>query len=122
MKHYVHHVPGRLRVRVPALRQQPGKSGEVETLLDLYGVERVEIRALTGSVVVHYDPEVVSPDVMLRVLAEGGYYDASQAIGGDEAMRNMASRAGRRVSRAVFGWAVGRALEANGLSLLAAFI
>jgi hypothetical protein len=52
-----HAIPGRVRLRFPALKGEPGLSHEVERQLSaLPVVRRVEVNPVTGSVLVLYDP------------------------------------------------------------------
>ena len=122
MSYYVHHVPGRMRVRIPAIRCNPCKAVEIENLLTLQGVEKVEINRLTGSAVVTYNPEALDAQALLDLLSNAGYYDRCRAITCDEKIQQATSVAAAKVGRFFFGWAVGKALESSGLSLLAAFI
>jgi hypothetical protein len=91
-------------------------------LLDLYGVHSVRVNPMTGSTIVHYDPEEIGAERMLQVLKDNGYYNGALAVGKQDPIQQVTDKAVERVGRAVFGWVVGRALEANGLSLIAAFI
>lgn len=59
---------------------------------------------------------------LLCVLSEKGYFDSSQAVTCDEQIRKATKVAATKAGRFFFGWAVGKALESSGLSLLAAFI
>jgi copper chaperone CopZ len=122
MEYYVHHVPGRLRVRIPALRRNPGRAADVEGLLDIEGVDSLSVSHLTGSVVVTFNDDRVSTGRLLGILKENGYYDGSRRITCDDKIRRASGRAAAKVGRAVFGYALGKTLEANGLSLLAALI
>jgi hypothetical protein len=122
MTYYVHQVPGRLRVRIPEIRNNSYKAAEIETLLNLYGVETVEINHLTGSVVVAYNPQLLDSTELLHILREKGYYDSSRAITCDEHIQRATSAVADKAGRYFFGWAVGKALESSGFSLLAAFI
>jgi hypothetical protein len=122
MTYYVHQVPGRIRVRIPAIRSNPHKAAEIDNLLNLYGVEKVEINHLTGSVVVIYRPELLDSDCLLRVLGEKGYYDNRRAITCDEHIQRTTTVVANKAGRFFFGWAVSKALESSGFSMLAAFI
>lgn len=122
MEFYVHYVPGRLRVRIPELRRNAAMASEVNCLLEIYGVERLKINQLTGSVVVTFDPGLTDMDELLTVLKERGLYDASRAITCDEKIQRASNKAATKFGRAVFSYAVGKALEARGFTLLAAFI
>ena len=121
-KHYVHHVPGRLRVRIPFLKNNPQKIDEVRSVLDIHGTHKTKVNPLTGSIVITYDSDNVSAQCILDVLKSNGYFHQDRSIALDTQMNRTSSRAARKISKAMFGWAVGRVLEANGLSLIAAFI
>jgi cation transport ATPase len=54
--HVQHHIRGRMRVKVPAGKGNPNLLEEIRrSLTPMPGVQSVEINAVTGSVVVHYD-------------------------------------------------------------------
>ncbi len=54
-----HHTPGRMRVRVPEAKGNPQLLRQMEDrLARVTGVERVESSALTGSVLILYDPKL----------------------------------------------------------------
>lgn len=54
--HVIHHVRGRIRVKVPAARGDAVLLQQIkETISPLPGVQRVEVNAATGSIVVSYD-------------------------------------------------------------------
>lgn len=122
MEYYVHHVPGRLRVRLPEIRKNPRKALEVERLLNIYGVDRIKVNALTGSVVALFDSAAISVDQLLNLLHENGLYDRSRSVTCDEKLKRATDRAASKFSRAALGFAVSKALEASGFRLLAALI
>jgi hypothetical protein len=75
----VHHLPGRVRLRLPSLRGEAETLGQVQGWIrQLPGVRRVQANPVTGSVLVHYDVE-----------AEGALFTAAREalalLGGDEA-------------------------------------
>jgi heavy-metal-associated domain-containing protein len=56
--HIAHHVPGRLRFRIPDAKGNPERLEQARTALEvLEGVRSVDVNPLTGSVVIEYDPE-----------------------------------------------------------------
>ena len=56
--HIAHHVPGRLRFRIPDAKGNPERLEQARTALAiLEGVRSVDVNPLTGSVVIEYDPE-----------------------------------------------------------------
>ena len=53
----VHHIPGRLRLRIPLARGNPGQLLRIkESLEAMEGVRRVDMNAKLGSAVIQYDP------------------------------------------------------------------
>lgn len=64
-----HHVPGRLRVRVPHVKGNAAQARALEASLSkMNGVCRVESRLLTGSVIVHYDRNAAETSVLMAAL------------------------------------------------------
>lgn len=77
MNYYVHHTPGRLRVRTPVIWKREYKALAAERLYAGFdGVYLVRASALTGSVVVHFDPEIVSVEAVAGRLVEASYLPA----------------------------------------------
>jgi Heavy metal associated domain 2 len=122
MEYYVHHVPGRLRVRLPEIRNDAQKAAQVKSLLDIYGVDDLKVNHLTGSVVVTFDPELATAEQLLGLLKEKGMYDHTRTISCDDQIQRVSNKAASKFGRVFFGYAVGKALEAGGFSLLAALI
>jgi len=122
MEYYVHHVPGRLRVRIPAIRKNPKNAADIECLLGISGVDDIQVNHLTGSVVVTFDTTVITHDQLLELLKAKGYYDNSRVVTCDDKIQRASSIAATKFGRAMFGYAVGKALEASGLSRLAALV
>lgn len=72
--HYIHHVPGRLRVRTAAVKGNEKQATAVKALLQsTEGVRTVAVNPLTGSVTVHYDEKSTNPSALLDVLSRQGY-------------------------------------------------
>jgi copper chaperone CopZ len=123
MTYYLHNVPGRLRVKIPSVKGQPEKAQSVQTLLkDMEGIESISPNTVTGSVVVKYDSAVLHSDQILSILKKNDLFDEARAVTMDRAVAEAGSTAGRALSKAFCGWAVGRALEGTGLSFLAVLI
>lgn len=72
--HIVHHVRGRLRVRFSTKALGRSQANQVEGLRrfieSLHGVRSLRISAVTGSVIVDYDQNDLSPQI-LESLIEG---------------------------------------------------
>jgi hypothetical protein len=121
--YYVHHVPGRIRIKIPNIKYRPHRAQKILTLFEAFnGIDDVSVNKVTGSLVINYDPDVVRPEELLNALKENGYYEHSRAISYDHQLHKASSKAGDRIGKLVFGWAVGRALDASGMSFLTALI
>lgn len=69
-----HHIPGRLRVKIPALKKNAAAARHAKVSIDaIHGVLETEINDLTCSVVVKYDTGLVSSTRILDALREQGY-------------------------------------------------
>jgi copper chaperone CopZ len=123
MQSYCHSVPGRLRIKIPQLRHQPARGERTKRILQgIDGVTSVTFNPLTGSLVVLFDSDRTAAERISGRLCELGVLDAADTIATDEHIRNAMAQAGLRVGKVVAGWALSKALEARGLSLLAALI
>jgi hypothetical protein len=122
MEYYVHHVPGRLRVRLPEIRRNARKAADVKRLLDIYGVDHLKVNHLTGSIVVTFDASSTSAEQLLSILQENGLYDSARAISCDDKIQRASNKAASKFGRVAFGYAVSKALEASGFPILAALI
>jgi len=123
MTQYIHNVPGRIRVKIPILRNDEEKGLEIQTNLGMLdGVEKISVNTVTGSIVVHYDPDELKPWQILGQLEAGGFINLSETITDNSYYKIKSSKAGEALGKALFGWAVGKAFEGSGLSILTAFI
>ncbi len=69
MSCYIHHLPGRLRVRVPGLKGNPAGALEiVDGLTALDGVTGAEVNPITGSVLIRYDATIANGSECLKLL------------------------------------------------------
>ena len=81
MGYYLHEVPGRLRIQIPALKRSPRRAQEVQDLLeDVSGIKSTSVNTVTGSVIVHYDPEIVNSGAILTLLSREEYIDVTRAV------------------------------------------
>ncbi|MBN1103114.1 MAG: cation-transporting P-type ATPase, partial [Deltaproteobacteria bacterium] len=91
----VHQLPGRVRFRVPALRGSESLKTYVLGELGLSaGVRRVSASASTGSLLVHFEEQIV-PAVIMRTLL--GTLERFEALPPDH--RDLLSGPGTRMSR-----------------------
>jgi len=69
MTDYLHHVPGRLRVRSKALRcDSTARGGVLRRLRALEGVRTVRLNPKAASLTVYYDAETTDPERILQFL------------------------------------------------------
>jgi hypothetical protein len=75
----VHHIPGRRRFRSAVLKGAP-RAGEIARarLSRIKGVISVAANAITGSLVMEYDPATLAPAQVLDALADQGYVAAAE--------------------------------------------
>lgn len=73
---HVHHVPGRLRVRLRALRRNGSAVAPLRSkLLGLPGVRSASINPWTGSIIIHYDHASFEPETVWATLRRLGHVE-----------------------------------------------
>lgn len=101
MSHYVHHVPGRLRIRSKAFLCNPSKARLLEGQLRATdGVVDVRYNDRNGSLTIQYDPATPAGNIVMNTLTEAGCLPLA---------RQGAARTGQDLA-ATFGKAVITAL------------
>ena len=104
----IHHVPGRLRIRNLRIK---GKAGHAARYCDvvrcLPGVYAARASAVTGSVVIEYDPSITDQAALLRLL---------------EAEQRDASARGEKLVEKLGEVVLQRLLERSATALIAALI
>lgn len=67
----VHILPGRMRLRFKSLKGRPDTASALQSHLGaVEGISRVEINALTGSLLLHYNPRILSSPEFLDAFSE----------------------------------------------------
>jgi hypothetical protein len=129
MNHYVHHVPGRLRVRTPAVKGNATRAADANNLLQqMQGVTGSAVNTLTGSIVINYDLHTLKPEVILHTLHLEGYVPPTCLHelhnGGKNTPRDRIRTAGvaDKVGDAVANKLVEFVLERSALALIAALL
>lgn len=116
----IHHVAGRLRVRVPAIKGSWEKAVQVKNLLQaIEGVSAAEPNLTTGSIVVHYDPQSTGAALILSILTDPGYFEATEFAPPRD---SVTVRAGNKIAAAVFWYCLELALERSLPLMLAALL
>ncbi len=60
----IHHTRGRIRLRIDSDILQKFSSAEIESIIDTFkGVKEFRLNKLAASAVVHYDPDILPPDL-----------------------------------------------------------
>jgi hypothetical protein len=122
MSHYVHHVPGRMRIRTPILKHNKKRAQAIQALVTAQtGVKTAEVNTITGSVVIHYDPMCTTSTVLFDLLKrEGCTGAADHSLATGIVSRGNALSSG--VSKAVIGAVVENLLKHSATALVAALI
>ena len=123
---YIHHVPGRLRVRSSAVRRnEVGALRAAAWLRSLPGVSSADANPLTGSLTLRYDPALTGSGTLLEALQEAGYVSrhvTAPATLPARPARRSTSDLGGRLARGVAAYALEKALEHSVLALVGALL
>jgi hypothetical protein len=127
MGYYVHHVPGRLRVKAPALKRNPALAARTcSRVTAVEGVSGADANPVTGSLIVTYDPLRVDPRVLLQRLAEDGVIRRNVGLPEpDQAgldVGRLAAGATGNLGNALVGVLVEKLVERSALALVAAVL
>lgn len=122
MSHYIHHVPGRMRIRTPILKRNEKRAQAVQALVTAQtGVKTAEVNTITGSVVIHYDPKRTTSTALFDLLKQEGCASAADhAVATGIISRGNALSPG--VSKTVIGVVVENLLKHSATALVAALI
>jgi copper chaperone CopZ len=77
MSEYIHHVAGRVRLKMPQMRKDPRRAQEIQSAAcRISGVTSVDANIVTGSLLVRYDKHQVDVATIMRSMAEMGLLSA----------------------------------------------
>jgi Heavy metal associated domain 2 len=127
MNQYVHHVPGRLRVRIPSIKGNLAEASSLEKRIRAQrGVKNVQTSPLTGSVLVHYDPETAGvstlSQIVLCLAATEPFSRALPTTPHTAANRRTGQQIATRVAAAVVRRVMEVAVERAAVTLIAALL
>lgn len=123
MSYYIHNVPGRLRIKSPAIKKNENAADDLRKILSsMNGIATVDINLITGSLLVNYNSKSLRHEDIVNVLQRKGYFDMSKAATNDQYIRASASKAGNIIGKAIFGAFAERALAGSPLALLTILI
>lgn len=119
MSHYIHHVPGRLRVKSPGLKRNEREAAQTRAYLDqLHGVYSAEVNPITGSILIHYDTQRLAAQTLLNTLRSLGHVHPEQG----QALPYQGPGLGQRLSDTVVNKLVETVLERSATALVAAIL
>jgi copper chaperone CopZ len=73
MSHYIHHVPGRLRVKTQLIKGNEARAKAAkEHLSNVNGVRETDVNTLTGSIIIWYDVGLATSMTILDSLRHVG--------------------------------------------------
>lgn len=124
---YIHHIPGRLRVRCASLRDRVEIAPYVKSQLEAQpGVRSAEVNALTGSVKVIYNPALATAKDILRWLQDQGLVPDSVTVPAGRVFTSgpvvNLDGPGGALARKLAGIALEKAVERSVVLLVAALL
>lgn len=133
MSHYIHHVPGRLRVKSPRIKGNEREAVRLRNLLaGTRGVLNFEVKIITGSILISYDAALTEHLTMLAFLEEHGYLEINPALRQRSyipaaerhtgVLHELGSDLGKAFGKAVVNFAVEKLAERSALALISAFL
>jgi hypothetical protein len=128
MAHYVHHIPGRLRIKSAWLKRNEARAQRVRDLLGaIEGVNSAQANTVTGSLLISYDPDSTSPDALLQILKGAGCCAGSLVLPNRETsvadrVVDSLSGTGDAFGKAVVGVLVEKMVERSAVALIGAVL
>lgn len=120
MSHYIHNLPGRLRVKSPTLKRNEGPARQAKDHIDrVHGVLASEVNPVTGSLLIRYDANLVNAQTLLDSLRDLGHVPQHHAA---PAAYGAATDAAQRLSDTVVNKLVETLIERSATALIAAVI
>lgn len=122
MTYYLHHVPGRLRVKAPFLQGQKSRTKQMtERLEALPGIIAVRANTAAGSITVEYDVRHQSREALLEAFRLGGV-TLSVASRPSERERSRRLLIAREIGDALMSRALAMLIERCAIALVAALL
>ncbi len=119
MNYYVHHVPGRLRVKNLHMKGNAAMARRTEEFLNgVPGIHSASVNTVTGSTLVYYDTASVNSSQILATLEKCGHFDCSRAGTVEQYLQQKLTKAGQAVGKALLGMFFEKAFAGTPLALL----
>lgn len=119
---YLHHTPGRLRIKSPSIkRNPPAAAAAIQLVESQEGVMSCNVSTVTGSVLILYDQTTIAVDALLGLLKDGGYIERSTVLNqADRKLEKALSGAGEVVLKAMAMAVVEQVARRSALALVGA--
>jgi len=115
----VHALPGRVRIKVAAIKKAPEVAARIESALRQEpGVADAVANPVTGSVLVHFDPEQTTPPAFLARLESYGLSTAPAA----SSLADLSNQLGKAVGKELVKLALVQMLPLGPVEVLCALI
>jgi hypothetical protein len=102
MSYYLHDIPGRLRIKTPAVKNNPKAADDIKNLLaTLRGVNSMEFNLTTGSILIYYHPDKLHQGSIIDLLCDKGYFDQSKAVTNDQVIKSAAEGTIRFLNKSI---------------------
>jgi Heavy metal associated domain 2 len=124
MVYPVHHVPGRLRIKILEIKGRPGEAARVAARIEsIRGVRAVAANAVTGSVVIHYDARTTGHYAILAALqadvsSRPITAPATMPEVGGKLLRPITQKLGHRLASSI----IEKVLERSAMALIAGLV
>jgi Heavy metal associated domain 2 len=116
----VHALPGRLRVKLAGIKKAPAAAKELErALLREPGVAEATANPVTGSMLIHYDPQQISMHTILARLAP---YGLSTPTPPPHPLADFSNQLGKELGKELVKLALAQMLPAGPVEVLFALI
>lgn len=117
MSPYLHHIPGRIRLRCALLRNRPDQAETIRrSLYELDGIKAVHINKHASSITVYYDHENLKLENILTTLRDHGCLESSRLSG---SRHQVEAKAGSMFGKALLDTVLAGTLERSVMSLVA---
>jgi len=94
MEYYIHHVPGRIRIRTPFLRGGPHNIDEfTKNMRIINGLQSLKINTATGSALLLYDEKKTNCEQLIAILEKYGYFNLAKSATSDELIEHISEKA-----------------------------
>ena len=120
--YYLHKTPGRIRLKSPILKNPLFHKDAQDILAGFEGIHNCDINRTTGSMTVHFHPARIKADDIVRSFEDAGLFDSKMAVTNDQYVKEIVSKTGNIVSKAIFGGIVDYAFAGTPLALVSYII